>query len=111
MVRACLGGTYPPVIGPAMLAEHEGVLGPADWSAAAPLSVGQRSEVLDGLLNRCRWVEAFFAWRPGLPDETDNQLAEPAVAARAEAIATHDLRDVAPGESTFPSLRVPDAEQ
>jgi predicted nucleic acid-binding protein len=70
------------------------------------MSVTASGEVFDGLLNRCRWVEVFYAWRPNLPDEADNHLIELGVAAQAEAIVTRNLRDVARGELKFPSLRV-----
>ena len=69
------------------------------------------TDVLDGFLKRCRWVEVFYAWRPNLPDEADNHLIELGVAAQADAIVTRNLRDVARGELKFPSLRVLTPEQ
>ena len=106
VTRACLNGQYQPVIGPALLAEYEDVLGRTDLFADSVLSVNERDEVFDGFLNRCRWVEVFYAWRPNLPDESDNHLIELAVAAQADAIVTRNLRDVSRGELKFPSLRV-----
>jgi putative PIN family toxin of toxin-antitoxin system len=111
VLRACLRGQYQPVLGPALLAEYEDVLGRADLFAGSVLSAKERGEVFDGLLNRCRWVEVFYAWRPNLPDEADNHLIELGVAAQAEAIVTRNLRDVARGELKFPSLRVLTPEQ
>jgi predicted nucleic acid-binding protein len=102
---------YQPVLGPALLAEYEDVLGRWDLFANTVLPAKERGEVFDGLLNRCRWVEVFYAWRPNLPDEADNHLIELAVAAQAEAIVTRNLRDVARGELKFPSLRVLTPEQ
>lgn len=67
--------------------------------------------MFDGFLNRCRWVEVFYAWRPNLPDEADNHLIELGVAAQADAIVTRNLRDVSRGELKFPSLRVMTPEQ
>ena len=67
--------------------------------------------VLDGFLNRCRWVEVFYAWRPNLPDEADNHLIELAVAAQAVTIVTRNLRDVSRGELKFSSLNVLTPEQ
>jgi len=106
VLRACLRGHYQPVLGPALLAEYEDVLGrPALFSRSA-LSAQERTEVFDGLISRCRWVEVFYAWRPNLPDEADNHLVELAVAAQADVIVTRNLRDVARGELKFPMLRV-----
>lgn len=106
VLRACLRGSYEPVLGPALLAEYEDVLGRAELFSNSVLSATERGEVFDALLNRCRWVEVFYAWRPNLPDEADNHLIELGVAARADAIVTRNLRDVARGELKFPSLRV-----
>lgn len=111
VVRASLQGHYHPVIGPALLAEYEDVMGRATLFEDSVLSQGEREAVLDALLSRCRWVEVFYAWRPNLPDEADNHLIELAVAAQAEAIVTRNLRDVSRGELKFPMLRVLSPEQ
>lgn len=111
VLRGCLLGRYQPVIGPALLAEYEDVLGRSELFAGSVLSAKERGEVFDGLMNRCRWIEVFYAWRPNLPDEGDNHLIELGVAAQAEAIVTRNLRDVARGELKFPSLRVLTPEQ
>jgi 4-oxalocrotonate tautomerase family enzyme len=92
------------VLGPALLAEYEDVLGRTDLFAASASSLKERNEVFDGFLNRCRWVEVFYAWRPNLPDEADNHLIELGVAAQAVAIVTRNLRDVSRGELKFPSM-------
>lgn len=111
VLRACLRGQYQPVLGPALLAEYEDVLGRSELFADSVLSTKERGEVFDGLMSRCRWVEVFYAWRPNLPDEADNHLIELAVAAQANVIVTRNLRDVARGELKFPMLRVLTPEQ
>jgi predicted nucleic acid-binding protein len=111
VLRACLKGIYLPVIGPALLAEYEDVLGRVELFEGCVLSTKERGEVLDGFLKCCRWVEVFYAWRPNLPDEGDNHLIELAVAAQASAIVTRNLRDVSRGELKFPGLRVLTPEQ
>jgi predicted nucleic acid-binding protein len=97
---------YRPVLGPALLAEYEGVLARAKLFADSVLTAKERDELFDGFLRRCRWVEVFYAWRPNLPDEADNHPIELAVAAQDDAIVTRDVRDVARGELKFPSLKV-----
>lgn len=111
VLRACLRNGYQPVLGPAPLAEYEDVLGHAELFASSVLSAKERSEVFDGLMSRCRWIEVFHAWRPNLPDEDDNHLIERGVAGQANATVTRNLRDVARGELKFPSLRVLTLEQ
>lgn len=111
VLRACLRGQYQPVLGPALLAEYEDVLGRPKLFADSALSAREREELFDGLMSCSRWVEVFYAWRPNLPDESDNHLIELAVAAQADAIVTRNLRDVARGELKFPMLRVLTPEQ
>ena len=111
VLRACLSDHYQPVLGPALLAEYEDVLARSELFADSVLSAKERNEVFDGFLNRCRWVEVFYAWRPNLPDEADNHLIEIGVAAQADAIVTRNLRDVSRGELKFPSLRILTPEQ
>ena len=111
VLRACLRGHYQPVLGPALLAEYEDVLGRSELFVDSVLSAKERGELFDGLMTCCRWVEVFYAWRPNLPDEGDNHLIELAVAAQADAIVTRNLRDVARGELKFPMLRVLTPEQ
>ncbi len=111
VLRACVQEQYHAVLGPALLAEYEDVLGRAEIFAGSVLSAKERNDVFDGFLNRCRWVEVFYAWRPNLPDEADNHLIELAVAAQADAIVTRNQRDVSRGELKFPMLRVLTPEQ
>jgi putative PIN family toxin of toxin-antitoxin system len=111
VLRACLQGQYQPVLGPALLAEYEDVLGRSQLFVDSVLSTTERDDVFNGLMSCCRWVEVFYAWRPNLPDEADNHLIELAVAAQADAIVTRNLRDVARGELKFPTLRVLTPEQ
>ena len=111
VLRGCIDGNYQAVLGPALLAEYEDVLGRAELFEDSILSRKERTEVFDGFLNRCRWVEVFYAWRPNLPDEADNHLIELGVAAQADAIVTRNLRDLSRGELKFPMLRVLTPEQ
>lgn len=111
VLRACLLSQYQPVLGPALLGEYEDVPGRSELFVDSVLTAKEREDVFDGLMNRCRWVEVFYAWRQNLPDEADNHLIELAVAAQVDAIVTRNLRDVAHGELKFPSLRILTPEQ
>jgi putative PIN family toxin of toxin-antitoxin system len=111
VLRRCIDGHYQAVLGPALLAEYEDVLGRTSLFANSVLSEKERDEVFDGFLSGCRWVEVFYAWRPNLPDEADNHLVELGVAAQADAIVTRNLRDLSRGELKFPMLRVLTPEQ
>lgn len=106
VLRGCLQGHYRPVIGPALLAEYEDVLGRGTLFAQSLLTPAERNLLLDAFLRSCRWVEVFYAWRPNLPDEADNHLVELAVAGQADVIVTRNLRDLARGELRFPGLRM-----
>ncbi len=110
VIRACLSQHYQAVVGPALLAEYEDVLGRAALFAGGQLDEEERGAVLDGFLNRCRWVEVYYLWRPNLPDEADNHMIELGVAAQADAIVTRNLRDLTRGELRFPSLAILDPE-
>lgn len=111
VARLCVDGHYHAVLGPALLAEYEDVLVRTDLFVDPVLSAKERNEVFDGFLNRCRWVEVFYAWRPNLPDEADNHLVDLGVAAQADAIVTRNLRDLSRVELKFPMLRVLTPEQ
>jgi predicted nucleic acid-binding protein len=111
VLRACLQLHYQPVIGPALLAEYEDVLGRGDVFVTSVLTGAEREELFEGFLHRCRWVEVYYAWRPNLPDEADNHLVELGVAAQAETIVTRNLRDLTGGELKFPTLKILSPEQ
>ena len=111
VLRACLQGQYRPVLGPALLAEYDDVLGRTALFADSVLTDREREQFFDGFLRCCRWVEVFYAWRPNLPDEADSHLIELAMAAQADVIVTRNLRDVSRGELKFPNLRVLTPEQ
>ena len=106
VLRACLNGQYQPVLGPALLAEYEDVLGRSALFAKSRLNAAQRSELLDIFLANCRWTRIYFGWRPNLRDEGDNHLVELAVAGGATHIVTRNLRDLRGMELSFPGLAV-----
>ena len=106
VVAACLRGECLPLMGAALFAEYEDVLGRHELFEACRLTREERDELLDIFLAACVWTRIYFAWRPNLPDEADNHLVELAVAGGARFVVTRNLRDVARMELKFPGLRV-----
>lgn len=106
IVAACFRGECLPLMGAALLAEYEDVLGRAELFESSRLKAAEREELLDIFLAACSWTRIYFAWRPNLPDEADNHLVELAVAGGARFVVTRNLRDVARMELRFPELRV-----
>lgn len=105
VIAACLRGRCQPLIGAALLAEYEDVMGRLALFERSLLDRDERTELLDIFLARCEWTRVYFGWRPNLPDEGDNHLIELAVAGAARFIVTRNLRDVQRAEMQFPGLR------
>ena len=106
VVEACLAQRFQPLMGAALLAEYEDVLGRAPLFAKSRLSTVERSELLDIFLATCRWTRIYYGWRPNLRDEGDNHLVELAVAGGASHVVTHNLRDLKNMELNFDGLTV-----
>lgn len=106
LLAAVLEGGFEPVMGPALYAEHESVLGRPALFIRCRLSAAERDELFDIYMARCRWTRVYYLWRPNLRDETDNHLIELAVAAGAEAIVTRNKRDFRGAELKFENLAV-----
>ena len=106
VLRRCLTGRYRPLIGNALFLEYEDVLSREKLFAAAPIGPEDPEALLDAFLGACQWIEIAFLLRPNLPDEADNHLVELAVAGNAEAIITHNARDVASGDLVFDGIRI-----
>jgi putative PIN family toxin of toxin-antitoxin system len=104
VVAACLRAEHTPLMGAALLAEYEDVLGRAALFRNCRLSPAEREELLNIFLGCCRWTRIYFGWRPNLPDEADNHLIELAVAGGASRIITGNVRDLARTELQFPGL-------
>jgi len=106
LIGAVLEGRFEPLMGPALYAEHETVMGRSALFARCRLSAAEREELLNIYFARCRWTRIYFLWRPNLLDESDNHLVELAVAGGAEAVVTRNKRDFRGAELKFENLAV-----
>jgi putative PIN family toxin of toxin-antitoxin system len=106
VLRLCLEGRFTPLMGAALLAEYEDVLGRESIWHRTRLTAADREAFLDIFLSICQWTRIYFAWRPNLGDEADNHLMELAVAGQADYLVTRNVRDLRGGELKFPHISV-----
>lgn len=106
VLRACFTGKALPLMGAALFHEYEDLMSRKDLMQKSPLSSADRETVFDAFLSVCEWIKIYYLWRPNLPDEADNHLVELAVGGGAAVIVTNNVRDVRPGELSFPALKI-----
>jgi uncharacterized protein len=111
ILRACLDGRLIPLMGAALFAEYESLLGREALFRGCLLDPEQREAVFNAYLSVCRWTTIYFSWRPNLRDEADNHLIELAVAGGARAVVRKNARDFRSAELHFPGLRVLQPEE
>lgn len=102
----CLEGRIQALMGAALMAEYEDVLGRTTLFQDCRLNAAERAELLDIFIAQTQWVRVYFGWRPNLRDEGDNHLIELAVAGGANHIVTRNIRDFAGMDLHFPGLRI-----
>ncbi len=103
VLRRALNGLYRPLFSNALWLEYEDLLGRPVWTAET--TAQEREQVLMALAAAGEWVNIYYNWRPNLPDEGDNHLIELAVAGRARAVVTHNVKDLRTGELRWPDLK------
>src|SRR3984893_15287215 len=106
VLRLCLEERFKPLMGAALLAEYEDLLGRESIWRRARLTAAERETFLDIFLSICQWTRIYYAWRPNLGDEADNHLMELAVAGQADFLVTRNVRDLRGGELNFPHVSV-----
>lgn len=111
LIRRCLLDEYVPLMGNALFAEYESVIGRPSVVSQCPLDSTEMMELLAAFLNTCEWVNVYYLWRPNLRDEGDNHLIELAIAGNAIAIATNNVRDFKGADLLFPDLLIQTPEQ
>ena len=104
VLRRALGGIFQPLFGNALWMEYQDLLGRPVWGDNT--TANDRHDVLAALARQGRWVTVYYGWRPNLPDEGDNHLIELALAGGAQAIVTHNLRDLRGGDLRLGRLRI-----
>ena len=106
VLRLCFEGRFVPLMGAALLAEYEDLLGRESIWRKTRLTAPEREALLDIFLSICQWTRIYYAWRPNLSDEADNHLMELAVAGQADYLVTRNVRDLRGGELKFPQISV-----
>ena len=106
VIRLALLGELIPLMGNALLSEHEEVLAREHIIARCILDANERQELFEAFLSTCEWISVYFLWRPNLRDEQDNHLIELALAGGAGTIITANKRDFENSDLSFPDLNI-----
>jgi putative PIN family toxin of toxin-antitoxin system len=106
LIRYCLLGRYQPLIGNALFAEYEAVMGRKEIIDQCVLSQTEVVSLLEALMSVCEWINIYYLWRPNLRDEGDNHLIELAISGNAHHIATNNVKDFQGTELIFPHLSI-----
>lgn len=80
LLRLCLRPKCQPILGEKFFREFSNVVR-RPVMERSPLSMDERSVLVEAFVSVCEWVPIFFLWRPNLTDEGDNHLIELGVAA------------------------------
>jgi predicted nucleic acid-binding protein len=84
-------GIYEVAVSVPLVLEYEAAL--LRHVAVSPLTDDDVRALIDYVCDVAVQQEVFFLWRPFLSDPSDDLILELAVAARCEAVVTHNVRD------------------
>jgi putative PIN family toxin of toxin-antitoxin system len=104
ILRRAIDGSYRPLFSNALWLEYENLLSRPVWTDET--TPEERLAVLAALAAAGEWIKIYYGWRPNLPDEGDNYLIELAIAGGAQAVVTHNVRDLRGGELRWQSLKI-----
>jgi putative PIN family toxin of toxin-antitoxin system len=91
LIRMVRSGRVRPCLSVTLAMEYEAVL--MTKHDELQLILEEVSGFLGYLVSLAERIRIFYLWRPGLRDPGDDMILETAVAARAEYIITHNIRD------------------
>ena len=111
LFRRCLKRQCQPLMGNALFAEYQDVLGRDRIIAKCPLTTKEKANLLTAFMSVCEWIKIYYLWRPNLRDEADNHLIELAVAGNAEIIVTRNTKDFKQSQLRFSQFDILTPEQ
>ena len=91
LLKAVRDGSLIPIISPAVILEYEDVLMRPGMTGSFPRD--QVGPLLDWICSVAEHQQVFFLWRPTLKDPADEMFLEVGVAAKADALITHNSTD------------------
>ncbi|MBF0110322.1 MAG: putative toxin-antitoxin system toxin component, PIN family [Magnetococcales bacterium] len=102
-ILRCIGSDGPvvtPIISVPVFLEYEAVL-KRQGTFPIPWKEEKIDAVLDLLLAVSERPRLYYLWRPLLPDPGDDMIVEVAVAGKADAIVTFNIRDFVVAKERF----------
>ncbi|WP_075289673.1 putative toxin-antitoxin system toxin component, PIN family [Pararhizobium arenae] len=90
-----------PLVTTTLFLEYEAVLKRPELRGMTNLSVADMELFLRELAALAKPVDVHFSWRPQSSDPADEMVLEAAVNGRADALITHNLKDLAEAAARF----------
>jgi len=94
-------GYLKPLLSVPLLFEYEAVLRRPEQIREHQLSESEISRYLASVVMLAEPVTIHFLWRPQLKDPKDEMVLETAINGRADALVTHNVRDLGPAAAQF----------